>query len=334
MHGQVLTVLHKIRLRFFIVPVVILADLFLLSLLPAVITVATPAAKAQQAAVAAASDASFYESPNAITVGAANFAEGTKRGLIGVGQLSRTILRTMGTAAALSAKWILYSVTRSVLFVLRTVGTCLIFVAKVAASCAAFLVRVPGYLLGFASSTATASPITRPSNNNQVPVINPNSPAILAARASLPALQPSPQPAPVPAPTNTAAAIWPIHGHITTPFGVPHWPYQPTHSGVDISSGKPSGVMPVVPFKPGVVAEAVHSYSGLGNRVVVDHGGGIVSVYGHLASISVQAGQSVRQDSVLGYEGSTGASTGTHLHLEIRANGQTVDPRQFISGQP
>jgi murein DD-endopeptidase MepM/ murein hydrolase activator NlpD len=72
----------------------------------------------------------------------------------------------------------------------------------------------------------------------------------------------------------------------------------------------------------------------LGNHVIVDHGNGVTSVYAHLHSISVQVGQDVTLDTTLGLEGSTGASTGTHLHFEIRVNGQAANPQQFISGQP
>jgi murein DD-endopeptidase MepM/ murein hydrolase activator NlpD len=68
--------------------------------------------------------------------------------------------------------------------------------------------------------------------------------------------------------------------------------------------------------------------------LVIDHGGGLSSVYGHLYSISVKAGQMVDTNTVLGYEGSTGASTGTHLHFEIRVNGQPEDPKKFIPGLP
>ena len=68
--------------------------------------------------------------------------------------------------------------------------------------------------------------------------------------------------------------------------------------------------------------------------MIVDHGNGVTSVYGHLARISVSVGQEVDSSSVLGYEGTTGVSTGVHLHFEIRVNGQAANPHQFISGQP
>lgn len=148
---------------------------------------------------------------------------------------------------------------------------------------------------------------------------------------NLPAL-PAAIPAPLPKPD--AAAIWPIHGAITTEFGVPHWPYQPTHTGLDISDGKRSGITPILAYRPGRVVQVLHSSGGLGNNVIVDHGNGLTSVYGHMSSTAVQVGQPVDQTSVLGYEGSTGVSTGTHLHFEVRVNGQPVNPRQYVSGLP
>ena len=129
-------------------------------------------------------------------------------------------------------------------------------------------------------------------------------------------------------------AIWPIHGTVTTLFGVPEWPYQPIHTGMDISSGQPSGVTPIRPYKAGRVTEVIHSAYSLGNHVIVDHGNGLKSVYAHMSIISVSVGQEVNTGSILGREGSTGASTGPHLHFEIRQNGQPLNPQQFISGQP
>jgi murein DD-endopeptidase MepM/ murein hydrolase activator NlpD len=68
--------------------------------------------------------------------------------------------------------------------------------------------------------------------------------------------------------------------------------------------------------------------------VIVDHGNGVTSVYAHMDSIAVKTGQEVGLDTVLGIEGTTGVSTGPHLHLEIRVNGQAANPRQFIDGNP
>lgn len=178
--------------------------------------------------------------------------------------------------------------------------------------------------------------IIRPADDTDVPIIDPDSPELAAALAAMPASEQKPQSAGSAAPQSGANAgpAWPIHGDITTLFGVPHWPYQPTHTGIDISDGKAPGVTPVKAFRAGKVTDVIHSNRGLGNHVIVDHGSGVSSVYAHLHSTNVQTGQSVDTGTVLGLEGSTGASTGTHLHFEIRVNGQAADPRQFVNGQP
>jgi murein DD-endopeptidase MepM/ murein hydrolase activator NlpD len=128
--------------------------------------------------------------------------------------------------------------------------------------------------------------------------------------------------------------VWPLRGNITTQYGVPHRPWQHTHTGIDISSGQSSGRAPITTFKEGVVADVVRSSSNYGNHIIVDHGSGITSLYGHLSSIRVTEGQQVRPGDVLGYEGSTGASTGTHLHFQIMKDGSPVSPWPFIPGRP
>ncbi len=128
-------------------------------------------------------------------------------------------------------------------------------------------------------------------------------------------------------------SYWPIAGRITTYYGVPHYPFQPTHTGIDISSGHRSGVTPVRPFKSGVVLDTVHSGRGLGNHVIIDHGDGLTSTYAHLASIAATKGQTVTTDTIIGQEGTTGVSTGTHLHFEVRLHGKAVDPLKYLNNQ-
>jgi murein DD-endopeptidase MepM/ murein hydrolase activator NlpD len=70
--------------------------------------------------------------------------------------------------------------------------------------------------------------------------------------------------------------------------------------------------------------------SGYGNFVIVDHGGGIATAYGHNTSIAVAVGQHVDQGSVIAYSGSTGNSTGPHVHFEVRVNGAAVDPLGYL----
>ena len=69
---------------------------------------------------------------------------------------------------------------------------------------------------------------------------------------------------------------------------------------------------------------------GYGNVIIIDHGGGMSTLYGHQSSIIVTQGQSVNQGQVIGYVGSTGKSTGCHLHFEVRVSGNPVDPTGYL----
>lgn len=112
-------------------------------------------------------------------------------------------------------------------------------------------------------------------------------------------------------------------------FGMQRHPVYGTyrmHSGVDI--GCPTGA-PLVAADSGVV---IHSgpRGGYGNTVIVDHGGGISTLYAHQSATAVGTGQSVGRGQVVGYCGSTGVSTGSHLHFEVRLNGNPVDPMPYL----
>jgi len=222
------------------------------------------------------------------------------------------------------------SISRGVVHSTTAIGTgtmnSLAFVARSTIELTAFLVHAPGTMLGYAADTAVVNAVIKPVDKTSLPIIEATIPGHLATKTTITPIETVSH-----VTTKQAAeADWPIHGEITTLFGVPHWPFQPTHSGIDISDGRPSGVTPIRPFKPGVVTGAVQSYRGLGNHVTVDHGDGVKSVYAHLASITVQTGQTVSMDTVLGFEGSTGASTGTHLHFEIWDNGKVQNPLHYI----
>ena len=212
----------------------------------------------------------------------------------------------------------------------RGVASAASFTGRTVVGGVSFVVGIPGDAIGLVANTSAVHSFIRPSEQIEVPIIDPNSPELRAALAALPAENE----ADATAHQSGAHPAWPIHGQITTHFGVNHWPYQKTHSGIDISDGLAAGITPIKPFRPGQVVETVQSAYGLGNHVIVDHGNGVTSVYAHLASIAVQVGQKVDMNTTLGIEGSTGASTGTHLHFEIRVNGKATDPRQFISGHP
>lgn len=123
--------------------------------------------------------------------------------------------------------------------------------------------------------------------------------------------------------------VWPLSGPITSEFGWrihPIYGTQKFHSGLDI--GGDYG-LPIVAAASGVVSDACW-ISGYGNTVIIDHGGGITTLYGHNQSFAVSVGQSVSQGEVIAYCGSTGNSTGPHCHFEVRVNGSVVSPYGYL----
>jgi murein DD-endopeptidase MepM/ murein hydrolase activator NlpD len=124
--------------------------------------------------------------------------------------------------------------------------------------------------------------------------------------------------------------IWPVQGPITSPFGYRTDPITGAiafHSGIDI--GAACGT-PIKAAGTGVIISAGFNSGGYGNMTLINHGNGLSTLYGHQSSIIVSAGQSVTQGQVIGYVGSTGKSTGCHLHFEVRVNGNPVDPRAYL----
>lgn len=129
--------------------------------------------------------------------------------------------------------------------------------------------------------------------------------------------------------------VWPVCGIVTASFGVPHRPWQATHTGIDIANSNGRSGDDISPFKKGVVITADSSVStGWGKHVIVDHGNNITSLYGHMSGVNVKVGQRVTPGDTIGWEGSTGNSTGPHVHFEIRKNGAPVDPRDLVRGNP
>jgi murein DD-endopeptidase MepM/ murein hydrolase activator NlpD len=94
------------------------------------------------------------------------------------------------------------------------------------------------------------------------------------------------------------------------------------HEGIDI--GAPTGT-PILAAASGTILYCGWE-SGYGNLTVIDHGGNLATAYGHQSSIAVSCGQQVSQGQVIGYVGSTGHSTGPHLHFEVRLHGLPIDP--------
>lgn len=148
-----------------------------------------------------------------------------------------------------------------------------------------------------------------------------------------------PAPASSPVATSTLAPdngkwVWPTPSKlITSPFGYRSDPFtggSAFHSGLDLGDG--CGTM-VGATRPGIVTFAGPA-GGYGNRVVVDHGQGIWSAYSHLQQVDVRVGQTVQQSELVGLVGTTGRSTGCHLHFEIIVNGGFADPLPYLQGQP
>jgi murein DD-endopeptidase MepM/ murein hydrolase activator NlpD len=129
---------------------------------------------------------------------------------------------------------------------------------------------------------------------------------------------------------SSTPSIWPAHGWLTGTFGGRSDPFtgEPGyHQGIDISTEKGQ---PVYATADGTVEAA--TYTGdYGNLIVLRHGFGLSTRYGHLSSFGVTTGQSVRRGDVIGYVGSTGRSTGAHLHYEILANGKLINPLQLLT---
>lgn len=130
----------------------------------------------------------------------------------------------------------------------------------------------------------------------------------------------------------TGSMMWPCPSthYVSSPYG---WRYHPIfhenrfHSGVDIAAGYGATI---VAADGGTVITA-GTVSGYGNCVVINHGNGLTTLYGHMSSIAVSVGQRVTKGQTIGYVGSTGNSTGPHLHWEVTVNGQRVNPLNYAT---
>lgn len=134
--------------------------------------------------------------------------------------------------------------------------------------------------------------------------------------------------------SSTGAFIWPVPSctYLTSRFGMRTHPILGTvrtHSGIDVGAAAGSSVLAA---DGGTVTQASDSGNGYGNCVIINHGNGYVTLYGHLSSISVSNGQTVTQGQQIGTVGSTGLATGPHLHYEVWFSGSRIDPEQFYSG--
>ena len=122
---------------------------------------------------------------------------------------------------------------------------------------------------------------------------------------------------------STEGYAWPLSGYVTSEYGQ-RW--GKLHAGIDIAA--PVGT-PILAAKAGEILYTGR-YGGYGNLVAVDHGDGAVTLYAHQSRIAAAEGQQVNQGDVIGYVGSTGNSTGPHLHFEVRRDGRPANPRGFL----
>ena len=132
--------------------------------------------------------------------------------------------------------------------------------------------------------------------------------------------------------TSTGSYIWPLPGY--SPGSAYGWRMHPIfnemrfHAGEDI--GAPSGT-PILAADSGVASVYPDNGNGYGNYIMINHGGGRVTLYAHMSAFAISGGATVTQGQVIGYVGSTGNSTGPHLHFEVRVNGATTDPKQYFN---
>lgn len=134
-------------------------------------------------------------------------------------------------------------------------------------------------------------------------------------------------------PNATGSYIWPTPSSklVTSGYGnrtISLYGYEKFHAGIDIGASMGASILAA---DGGTVLVSAYD-GGYGNYIMINHGDGRVTLYGHMSARAVSAGTSVTQGQVIGYVGSTGNSSGPHLHFEVRVNGGTVNPLQYFSG--
>lgn len=129
-----------------------------------------------------------------------------------------------------------------------------------------------------------------------------------------------------PAADSHMPSIWPTTGVVTSPYGL-RWGGSDFHPGMDIANDMGT---PIVATADGIVDYAGWNAGGYGNMVDIDHGNGIMTRYGHASQVVVSTGQFVQRGQVIALMGSTGFSTGPHVHYEVIINGQRVNPISYL----
>jgi len=190
-------------------------------------------------------------------------------------------------------------------------------------------------------SGATASPTTATPTGPSAATTAPAAPAEAAPSAARPSAGPSVVDAEAEAELQIAslgpamrtlhplfAPVWPSVGEITTYFGEVG-AYSPRgHAGLDIAAD--SGT-PILAADEGEVLKAYWNEDGYGGLIVIEHPSGYETWYGHLSRLGVEKGEHVSRGEMIGRMGSTGFSTGSHLHFEVRQDGDLIDPLKFLA---
>ena len=130
---------------------------------------------------------------------------------------------------------------------------------------------------------------------------------------------------------NPGILAWPVPGPVTSAFGYRVHPITGTsrlHAGIDLAGSSGQSIRAA----GGGTVILAERYGGYGHTVVIDHGGGLSTLYAHQSSLNVSRGASVATGDVIGFVGSTGFSTGPHLHFETREFGTPVDPMKYLGG--
>ena len=128
---------------------------------------------------------------------------------------------------------------------------------------------------------------------------------------------------------GSGSMCWPVPSSqtITTHFGDLDEVHSHPHKGLDIAA---SYGAPIVAADSGTVVFAAEDNSGFGIHVIIDHGNGIMTIYGHMSSLTCSSGQTVAKGQQIGCVGSTGFSTGNHCHFQVEVNGTAVDPLGYL----
>ncbi len=142
---------------------------------------------------------------------------------------------------------------------------------------------------------------------------------------------PTAEPAAASSPTqaSTSGFQWPITARVTSEYGYrvhPVYGSRRLHAGIDIGA---AGGTPIASANGGVVIFAGRQ-GGYGNTIIVDHGGGITTLYAHQSRLGASVGQTVNRGDIIGFVGATGTATGNHLHFEVRVNGSPTNPRNHL----